>query len=133
MKIAHLYILSLCFLLLGGYCAAYGIVPDQGSHPATKRIGKTQLVKFTNTNQDPIITHNTLPLEDKQTIVSVANEDDDSGFRRKYVLIATCVIALAYISFFNYLFNHFKNRLYSYRQLFTVSSYKYLLQGALRI
>ena len=133
MKIACLYILSLCFLLLGGYCAAYGIVPDQGSHPATKRIGKTQLVKFTNTNQDPIITHNTLPLEDKQTIVSVANEDDDSGFRRKYVLIATCVIALAYISFFNYLFNHFKNRLYSYRQLFTVSSYKYLLQGALRI
>ena len=133
MKIACLYILSLCFLLLGGYCAVYGIVPNDGGHPITKRIGKTQLVKLPVINQDPVITHNTLPLDSKQTIVSVVNEDDDSGLRRKYVLLATCLVILAYASFLNYLYKYFKNRLYSYKYLLTVGSYKYLLQGALRI
>ncbi|GAB2976557.1 hypothetical protein GCM10027049_09290 [Mucilaginibacter puniceus] len=133
MKIAYLYILSLCFLLLGGYCAAYGILPNDNSRPATKRIGKTQLVKLPVVNQDPVITHNTLPLDDKQTIVSVVNDDDDFGFRRRYVLLVTSLVILAYASFLNYLYKYFKNRLYSYKQLLTVGAYKYLLQGALRI
>ena len=133
MKIAHLYILSLCFLLLGGYCAAYGIIPNDASRPANKRIGKTQLVKIPVINQDPVISNNVLPLDSKQTLLTVETEDDDTGFRRKFTLLATCLVILSFASFLNYLFKYFKNRLYSYSQLLTVGSYKYLLQGALRI
>ena len=133
MKIAYLYILSLCFLLLGGYCAAYGILPSDGGHPATKRMGKTQLIKLPVVNQDPVISHNGLPLDTKQTILTVETEDDDSGFRRKFTLLATWLVILSFASFLNYLFKYFKNRLYSFKQLSTVGSYKYLLQGALRI
>jgi len=131
MKIAYLYILSLCFLLLGGYCAAYGILPN--ARPANKRIGKTQLVKLPVVNQDPVISHNGLPLDSKQTILTVETEDEDTGFRRKFTLLATCLVILSFSSFLNYLFKYFKNRLYSFKQLLTVGSYKYLLQGALRI
>ena len=133
MKIAYLYILSLCFLLLGGYCAAYGILHSDGGHPATKRMGKTQLIKLPVVNQDPVISHNGLPLDTKQTILTVETEDDDSGFRRKFTLLATCLVILSAASFLNYLFKYFKNRLYSFKQLSTVGSYKYILQGVLRI
>ena len=77
MKIACLYILSLCFLLLGGYCAAYGIVPNDGNHAAVKHIGKTQLIKIPNTNRLPVIAGNALPLESKETIVSIESKDDE--------------------------------------------------------
>ena len=133
MKIAYLYILSLCFLLLGGYCAAYGILPNEGGRPANKRIGKTQLVKLPVISRDPVISHNGLPLDSKETILTVETEDDDSGFRRKFTLLATYLVILSFASFLNYLFAYFKTRLYSFKQLLTVGSYKYLLQGALRI
>jgi hypothetical protein len=133
MKIAYLYILSLCFLLLGGYCAAYGILPNDSSHPATKRMGKTQLVKLPVVNQDPVISHNGLPLDTKETILTVEAEDDDTGFRRKFTLLATFLVVLSYASFLNYLYKFFKTRLYSFKQLIPAGSYKYLLQGALRI
>jgi hypothetical protein len=133
MKIAYLYILSLCFLLLGGYCAAYGILPNDHNRPANKRIGKTQLVKLPVINRDPVISHNGLPLDGKQTVLTLENEDDDTGFRRKFTLLATCLVVLSFASFLNYLFAYFKARLYSFKQLLTTGSSKYLLQGALRI
>jgi hypothetical protein len=133
MKIAYLYILSLCFLLLGGYCAAYGILPNEGGHPANKRIGKTQLVKLPIANQDPVISHTGLPVDSKETILTVETEDDDTGFRRKFTLLATYLIVFSFASFSNYLFKYFSNRLYCYKQLLSLDSYKYLLQGALRI
>ncbi len=107
---AVLYILCFCFLLIGGYCAAYGNLPNDSGRPANKRIGKTQLIKLPVTNQDPIISHNGLPLGSKQTIVTVESEDDDTGFRRKFSLIATCLVIFSFASFLNYLYSYFKNR-----------------------
>ena len=127
-----LYILCFCFLLLGGYCAAYGILPNDSGKPAIKRIGKTQLVKIPVIEKDPVISHSGLPLNTKQTIVTVETEDD-SDSHRKYSLLATCLILVSFASFLNYLFKYFKNQLNGHKKLLTVSSYKYLLQGVLRI
>lgn len=134
MKIACLYILSISLILFGKYCYSYGNVHrGNNGYTVAKNIGKSQLVKFPIVNQDPVITNNTLPLDSKQSIFSVENEDDDFGFRRRYVLLAACVLIMAYATLFKYLFKHFKNRPYSNKQIITAGNYKYLLQGALRI
>lgn len=134
MKIACLYILSLCLLMFGRYCYANDLIQhDSNGHLVAKHIGKMQAFKFANIHQDPTVFTNSTPTVNKETIVSVETEDDDMGFRRKFVLIANYCVLLANASFLIYFFNYFKRRLYYFTPLFTVSSSKYILQGALRI
>jgi hypothetical protein len=134
MKIAFLYILSLCLLMVGMYSYANDIVHHGSNAPLTaKHIGKMETFKFASIQQDPTVFSNSNPTLTDQILVSVENEDDDTSFRRKFTLLANFLIVLAGTLFLTYFFNYFKRLLYDARQLFTARTYKYILQGALRI
>ncbi len=134
MKIACLYILSVCLLMFGKHCYANDIIQqDSNGHLVAKHIGKMQAFEFANIHKDATVFTNSTPTLSEQTIINVETEDDDTGFRRKFTLLANFLIVLAGTLFLTYFFNYFKRLLYNRRQLFTVRSYKYILQGALRI
>ena len=134
MKIAFLYILSLCLLMVGKYSYANDTVKHGSNAPLmAKHIGKMQTFKFASIQRDPTVFTTSAPNGDSETILRVETEDEDIVFRRKMVLMVNYFILAIGSSFLIYFLGYFKRRLYNYRQLFTVSSSKYILQGALRI
>ena len=134
MKIAFLYILSLCLLLVGKYSYANDVVQHgSDANLKAKHIGKMQTFKFASIHRDPTVFTNSTPALTDQVLVSVESEDDDTSFRRKYTLLANFLIVLIGTSFLSYFFSNHKRLFYNSRQLYAVSLYKYILQGALRI
>ena len=134
MKIAFLYILSLCLLLVGKYSYANDVAQHgSDAHLTAKHIGKMQSFKFASIQKDPAVFSNSNPTITDQVLVSVESEDDDTSFRRKYTLLANFLIVLIGTSFLSYFFSNHKRLFYNSRQLYAVSLYKYILQGALRI
>src|SRR4051812_2413731 len=133
MKIAVLYILALCLLTIGKNSYANDIQHVQSGHLIAKHIGKMQAFKFANIHQDASVFTNSTPSDDEETILRAETEDEDFVFRRKFVLAVNYFILVAGASFLIYFLSCFKQRLYYFKQVFTVSPSKYILQGALRI
>ena len=134
MKITFLYILTLCLIMFGKYCYANDIIQHTGNgHLVAKHLGKMQRFKFANIQQDATVFTNSAPTGDDENILRVETEDDDIVFRRKIVLIVNYFILAAGASFLIYFLGCFKRRLYTFKQLITYISNRYILQGALRI
>jgi hypothetical protein len=135
MKVAIVFFLSLCFLLLIGRTDAFaGIHRDTFNYSSAQYIGKKQQAQLENLNLNfPVIKDNGFN-DKKEEFVSLENEDDDDSlFSRKQVLLAKYFITLAYASLLICFYNYFKNRLPFCRHLSYSSSYKYLLQRVLRL
>lgn len=134
MKAVILFLLSLCFLLLGRYDLAYAEANhNDASYPSAQNIEKLQQAKFINTNQElPIIKNNCFS-EQKEDFISVENEDEDFVSARKLVLPVKYIISLANSSVLSNSNNYVKNRLPCCKHLSYTSSYKYILQRVLKI
>jgi hypothetical protein len=134
MKAVILFLLSLCFLLLGRYDHAYAKANhNTASYSSAQKIEKLQQAKFINTNQElPIIKNNCFS-EQREDFLSVENEDEDYVSARKSVLPVKYIITLAYAATLNNSFNYIKNRLPFCKHLSYSSSYKYILQRVLKI
>ncbi|WP_316819135.1 hypothetical protein [Pedobacter nyackensis] len=135
MKAAIVFFFSLCFLLLKGHTDVYAAIHDDSfSYSSAQHVEKKQQTHLETTNQDlPVIKDASLNSK-KDEFVSLENEDDDdSMFSRKYVLLTKYFITLAYASVLVCFYNYFKNRLPFCRHLSYSSSYKYILQRVLRL
>jgi hypothetical protein len=127
------FFLFLCFLLLKGYDYASAGVHHAGPHYSSAHyIEKSNQVKFESTNQKfPVIISHSLS-EKKEELISLENEDEDLSFTRKYVL-ADCILALIFAWFLLFPGTYLKKRLPFCWHLSYTSSYKYILERALRI
>ncbi|MDB5120740.1 MAG: hypothetical protein JWN56_1958 [Sphingobacteriales bacterium] len=132
MRVAYLFFLSLCFLLLGGCNYGYNGAHHNRSYSQVQTPETIQKVKVVNLSQDfPVITNASLS-EEKAYIVSFEDEDEDLDFARKYVLLAKCFFILSYSFIFSSFYNYFKDTLPFCKHL-SYCSYKYILQRVLRI
>lgn len=134
MKVAIVFFLSLCFLLLKGHTDVYADIHHNSASYSTQYIEKKQQTQLENTNRNfPVIKDNGLT-DKREDFISLEDEDDDDfAFSRKYVLLAKYFITLAYASILICFYKHLKNRLPFCRHLSYSSSYKYLLQRSLRL
>ncbi|WP_214225974.1 hypothetical protein [Pedobacter sp. B4-66] len=134
MKTVILFLLSLCFLLLGRSDHAYaGAHQNTASYSSALNTEKPQLTKFINTAQDlPVIKSNCFS-EQREDFISVENEDEDFVSARKSALPVKYIITLAYASILNSSSNYVKNRLPFCKHFSYTSSYKYILQRVLKI
>jgi hypothetical protein len=132
-RIIYIYILSFCLLLFGGYCGAYaGNHHTPHGYAQAQRMQKTQQAKVTITGPGVNTLTNTISSDEKRSILTVEDEDDDIAFSRKYVLLTNYFISVVYAAFLIYCCNYFTKRSHVRRQLSTVGS-KYIFQGSLRI
>jgi hypothetical protein len=112
----------MCFLLVGGY--------NYVCYAPVHHIDKTQQVKFTNTRQDTISSNASSDKAPEYLIAEeVEDEDTSNAFARKYRLLTRRYLTLPHIFIFSDHCGGFKDR----RSGCNLSSYKYLLQGVLRI
>ncbi len=117
--------------MVGKYSYANDVVQHgNDAHLAAKHIGKMQTFKFASIQKDPAVFSTSSPKGGKQFIASFELEDEDIAFRRKMVLMINYFIVAGFASFIIFFLSYLKRRLYNYRQMFTVNSDKYILQGA---
>jgi len=129
MRAAYLFIIAMCFLFLGGNnYACSGLHHSNLNAPVQH--GQKHQIRFTDNNRGRTYVKSTNLNDKKDILLDVEDEDDHIVFSGKYVLLANFTFAL----FLSYLFcSYIKSSLPSGIHFHYVSSYKYLLQRALRI
>lgn len=133
MRVAVAFFLFLCLLLVKGHSDLYA--KQNNSYPAGASITTSPRVKFGNTTHEfPFFKYNSLT-EKKEDFLRVETEDDeeDSLFARKYVLLVSFFTAFVSTSVLDCFYSYFNNRLPFCSHFSYTSSYKYILQRVLRI
>lgn len=119
MKAAAIFLLSLCFLVLGTSYSVRAAIPQQSTHnSAARHIQKAPQSK----------------LEDKKDY-ALSSEDEDEGISvsRKAALLSSYFFTLSYIALYTGFYHFLKKPLPSCRHLLCLSSSKYILQRVLRL
>ncbi|TDO19548.1 hypothetical protein CLV32_4170 [Pedobacter duraquae] len=136
MKVAVVFFFSLCFLVLkGGNYAHAESHSSISSYSPAEHIVKTDHNKYSSLIQDSPFYKNTNLSDYPDDLTSIETEDDteDFSFTGKLMLSANYFLTLVLISAFVNFYNYLKNRLPFCRHLSFTSSYKYILQGVLRL
>jgi hypothetical protein len=130
---AVIFFLFLCVFLFKGNNHTYVWVPhNKICQSAAQNSQNVQQTNSENIKQSFSAINNNSLSEKKEYLISVEDEDDDVVFTRKYVLLAKSFIALTYSTLI-YFHTCFKICLTFCRHFCYTSSYKYILQGVLRI
>ena len=136
MKVIVIFFLSLIFLVLKGNNSAQAEVHSSiSSYSPAQHIGKTENNKISSVIQDSPLYKNNSFTDNTDELMSIENEDDgeDFSFTGKQLLATNYFITLVLISVLVSFHNYLKNRLPFCRHLSYTSSYKYILQGVLRL
>lgn len=134
MRVAIVFLLFLCFLLLKGYGDVYaGAHHNRVGYILAGQIYKTQQKKSLIANQGAQLMKNSNLNEKKEDLISVEDDDEEPVFNRKYVVLVKYFITLAWASVLIHFYSCFKNRLPFCKHLSYASSYKYILQRVLRL
>lgn len=132
MKPWFAFFLSMCFLLFWGYNYAHaGTHHKKISYIPSRSIDKPQKAKLDDINV-AILKHSS-PSHDKEFFLNIEDEESDFAFTRKYVLLVKWVAVISCTFVLGYLFNYNYQRLPFCRHLSYNSSYKYIVQRALRV
>ncbi|WP_442589059.1 hypothetical protein ACSBL2_23860 [Pedobacter sp. AW31-3R] len=103
------------------------------SYQPAQTIQKKQQNKSWYANQIfPVIKHDNLT-EKKDEFISIADEDEDIVFSRKYVLLTKSHVVLATASVLHHFYSYTRNRLPFCSHFSYTSSYKYITQRVLRL
>lgn len=131
MRTVLMYMLSLAFLLLGGYHYVEG-TPLHRKH-LSKFVISAEKAKFAKLEQHSSAINQSVSGDDKQSIFNVEDEDEDPIFGRKLVQLTGCFVTLFYGAFLFYSLKTLKKRLLYVTRLNFVKPQRYILQGALLI
>lgn len=127
------FFLSLCFLLLKGYNYAHAEIPHTTpGYTAGHSFEKLNQIKLARPDQDHFSITSNSTNQKKEELISLEIEDEDLSFSRKYIL-TRCLLALIYASALFFLASYLKKRLPYCWHLSYTSSFKYILERALRI
>jgi hypothetical protein len=130
MKIVLIYVLSLALLLVGGY--RYVSAATHHNHHFSKFIVSAEKFKYTKAEQQSYIVK-TIASDDKQSIFSVEDEDEDTTFNRKSLQLIGYCVTLFFAAFLFYSLKKSKKRLLYVTRLNFATPQRYILQGALLI
>lgn len=133
MKAPVLFLLSICFFLLG---ESYAHGRNHQNNAAQITADRNQSVHKAEVQltDRAVRLINDVRLADKNLeFFNVENEDEDFVFSKKSVVFVSYFITLATIFCFGYSFNPFKNRLPFCTHFSYTSSHLYLQQRVLRI
>lgn len=132
MKVLYLFIISLCFLLLGGYSNAHAGTHHQTNFSSVKHTQRAQQIKLADSVRAHTVLKGAGKSEEPKFLIS--NEDEDESLSaRKHVLLVKYSLVVAYTFILSYLLSFFKERLPFCSHLPYISSCKYIAQRALRI
>lgn len=133
MKVLYLFVVSLCFLLFGGWSNAHA-----GTHYKHTRYSSVHCnenspqVKLANSNQDITVLKGSAESKEPEFLISSEDEDESLSARR-YLLQDKYSLIVSYTLVLSLLYSSFKDRLPLCKHLSYTSSYKYIILRALRI
>ncbi|RZM26473.1 MAG: hypothetical protein EOO88_16880 [Pedobacter sp.] len=136
MKVAVVFFLSVFFLMLkSGNSAQAEVRSSFSTYSPALHVGKSAQTKFSNINQESPLFKNTNLTDLPEDLLSIENDDDseDFSYTGKLLLSANYFITLVFFSAFVHFCSTQKNRLPFCSHLSFTSSYKYILQGVLRL
>jgi len=136
MKTAVIFLLTLCFFLIGGTKAAQSPEAHRSCsiHSVSHLDATSQQLNLLQDNSALPVFQKDLAYQKKAEVISsIEDEDDELISAKKQVLFVKYLIVVAYTSVLIHLFKNFKNRLPFCTHFSYTSSYKYLLQRVLRI
>lgn len=134
MRTVVLFFLFLCFLFVGRHYHAYGNMPANGlRNTMAQTTDKIKQLSFSIIKHDPAVVKKHSKVQDGNYLISDFDEDENSPLARRYMLMAKFSLIVAYTLVLSYLITCLEERLPVVRHLSYISSYKYIVQRALRI
>lgn len=134
MRTVVLFFLFLCFLFVGRHYHAYGNMPANGlRNTVAQTTDKIKQLSFSIIKHDPAVVKKHSKVQDGNYLISDFDEDENSLLARRYMLMAKFSLIVAYTLVLSYLITCLEERLPVVRHLSYISSYKYIVQRALRI
>jgi hypothetical protein len=132
MRVAFLFVLSLCFFVLSGLHYSHAHPTSQATQTKIQSIVKSQPLSIA-AKPDYFFHKNRTISEVKEDFINVEEDDEEFVIARKHIELVNYFVTLAYASILVHFFNYLKNRLPFCKHLSYTSSYKYILQRVLRI
>ena len=134
MRTVVLFFLFLCFLFVGRHYHAYGNMPSNGlRNTVAQTTDKIKQLGYSIINNEHAVVKTHSKVQGGNYLISDFDEDENNPSARRYVLLAKYSLIVAYTIVLSYLVTCLKERLPIIRHLSYISSYKYIVQRALRI
>ena len=134
MRTIVLFFLFLCFLFVGRHYHAYGSDHPNGTrNTVAQTTDKIKQLSFSVINHDHAVVKSNSTGQGGSFLISDLDEDENNPLARRYLLLAKYSLIVSYTLVLSYLFSCLKESLPVIRHLSYTSSYKYIVQRALRI
>jgi hypothetical protein len=134
MRTIVLFFLFLCFLFVGRHYHAYDSVRANGlRNTVAQTTDKIKQLGFSIIKHDDAVIKHHSAAHDGNFPITDFDEDENNPSARRYILLAQYSLIVSFTLVLSYLFTYLKERLPIIRHLSYISSYKYIVQRALRI
>jgi len=134
MRTIVLFFLFLSFLFVGRHYYAHSNVPASGArNTVAQTTDKIKQLNYSVLKHDRAILKTHGKVKDGDSLLSDLDEDENDSSARRYVLLAKYALIVAYTLVLSYLITRLEVRLPVLRHLSYISSYKYIVQRAIRI
>jgi len=134
MRTIVLFFLFLCFLFVGRHYHAYESVRANGlRNTVAQTTDKIKQLNYSIIKHDLAVVKKHSKVQDGNYLISDFDEDENNPSAKRYMLMAKYSLIVAYTIVLSYLITCLEERLPVIRHLSYISSYKYIVQRALRI
>jgi hypothetical protein len=135
MKAMYLLLVSLCFFLSGGRVnSAYAVANhNKVTYTPAHQVQELQQIDRFSDNKDAAIFRAAGANDEDKLLFSSENEDENDLSARKYILLTKYSLILTYTFILSNLCVCVKDRIPFCSHLSYISSYKYIVQRALKI